>query len=50
MPDGIVQLSLPAHWLGTSKGDITVDLRQKRVTDISAGSASTTTDVHVSQL
>ena len=50
MPDGIVQLCLPVRWSRTSIGDITVVLRQVSVTDISAGSAPTTTDVLASQL
>ena len=34
MPDGIVKLCVPAHWSGTSIGDITVGLSQVSVTDI----------------
>ena len=50
MPDGIVQLCVPARWLGTGIGDKTVGLRQVSVIDISAGSALKTKDVLTSQL
>ena len=47
MPDGILQLCLPARWLCTN---IAVGLRKVSVTDISAGSAPTTTVVLASQV
>ena len=50
MPEGIVQLCATAHWSGTSIWDITVGLSQVIVTDISAGSAPTTTYLLASQL
>ena len=47
MPDGILQLCLPARWLCTN---IAVGLRKVSVTDISAGSAPITTVVLASQV
>ena len=48
MPDGLVQLCLPARWSGMSIGDITADLRQ--VQQIHLLVNPTTTDVLASQL